>query len=73
MCALRTDYVVDGDMFHYKRSLSSLENASRRNTLCETKYPRIINFVECSVTTDIDHRLVIRDDADVNAALGEVA
>ena len=45
----------------------------RQCPLFEAKYPRIVNFVECSVAKDLDQRLVISDDDKVIAALCEVA
>ena len=46
---------------------------SRQCSLFEATYPRIVNFVECSVTKDLDQRLVISDNGEVIAALCEVA
>ena len=45
----------------------------RQCSLSEAKYPRIVNFVECSVTKDLDQRLMIRDNDEFIAALCEVA
>ena len=39
----------------------------------EVKYPRIVNFVECSVAKDLVQRRVIRDDDEIITALCEVA
>ena len=38
-------------------------------SLFEAKYPRIVNFDECSVAKDLNQRRMISDDANVVAAL----
>ena len=68
---------MDGEMLHQQGCLYSRGDARlqipRQCSLFQAKYPRIVNFVECSVANNLDQRLVIRDDDEVIAALCEAA
>ena len=51
---------LPGEMGHFE--------IPRQCSLFEAKYPRYVNFIECSVAKDLDHRLVMSDDHEVIAA-----